>query len=36
MDLECEICRNELAVTLADGTPMCSKCQEELKGQYDD
>lgn len=31
MELECEVCRIELAVALADGMPMCGKCQDELK-----
>lgn len=36
MELECEICRNRLAITLADGTPMCADCRDRLKGEYDD
>lgn len=31
MELECEICGSELAVTLADATPMCATCRERLK-----
>lgn len=31
MELECEVCRNALAVTLADGTPVCGKCRDELR-----
>lgn len=35
MEIECEICRNDLAVTLADGTPMCGKCQDSERDQFE-
>lgn len=33
MQLECEVCRNALAIDLADGMPMCGKCRDRLKAE---